>query len=85
MEAISLAVLCPLIASSATFALSSALYRFRCCVINHSLQLLDTAILSYGPVQLLGDSIQDLRHLLCNETQCLKMPLRELTAEAKPA
>jgi len=47
----------PLIASSATFALSSALYRFRCWVMNTPYNFLDTAILSYGPVQLLGDII----------------------------
>src|SRR5258708_7869515 len=38
-NAISLAVLCPLIASRATFALISMLYRFLCCRMTNSLQL----------------------------------------------
>src|SRR6266480_8050236 len=56
--AISLMVFCPLIASNATFAFSSVLCRFRCIwFLLLWFTLSDTAILSYGPVQFLGDII----------------------------
>jgi hypothetical protein len=56
--AISLTVFCPLIASIATFAFTSALCRFRCISFLLLLFALpDTAILSYCPVQFPGYSI----------------------------
>jgi len=55
--AISLAVFCPLRASSATHAFTLALCRFRCIFIIAPLLGFDTAILAYFPVQILGDII----------------------------
>src|SRR5689334_6398166 len=58
-EAISLVVFCPLIASNATLALISALYRLLGPAIGFSFPVSTSrySILSYGPVQFLGDII----------------------------